>query len=212
MRTTIAFAFIAPFVMSLSAQASLIGLTLQPYPDIASAFIDVTYNAGTDLFSASGFALTFNDDGLNPNISITNGSFNLNATGNGSGGATAGSITIGGTIPGNGSPLLTGNLAGGTNFGFLNAGGDLFEFLFTVTGGSLANSFYGGLGATFGVILDANFGAGGFTGNWNSNFNNNGGQPGFGQGVADTATVPTPGVVSLLLAAACCGSRRRRQS
>lgn len=202
-----ALAALAALVISASSHAALLGITLQPYPDIASGFIDVTYNSASDQFVASGFALTFNDDGNPPNQNISNGSFNITATVNGSGVATSGSIVIGGSVPGFSNPLLTGSLVG---MGFLNGGGDIFDFLFTVTGGTLANAYYGGIGAVFGVILDANFGpSGGFTGNWNSNFNNNGGNPGFGSGVSDSAPVPAPGALAVL-ALVVAKSRRRR--
>ncbi len=200
---------LATLSMTLSAKAALLGLALNPFPDIQSSFIDVTYNATTDQFVASGFALSFNDNGAPPNVNITGGTFNLTATINGSGVATAASLTIGGTVPGFGSALLTGTLASTPNFGFMTGGGDIFEFLFTVTGGSLASAYYGGIGARFGLILDANFSAGGFTGNWNSNFNNNGGQTGFGQGVSDAAPVPAPGALALLALGGFVSRRRR---
>jgi hypothetical protein len=192
--------------IAASAHAGLLGLTLQSYPDITSGFIDVTYNAGTDQFTASGFALSFNDDGLGPADNINNGSFLITATVNSSGTATGGALNIGGNVGAFSSPLLVANL---TAFGFQNSGGDLFEFLFTVTGGTLAASHYGGVGATIGVILDAN--GANFNGSFNSNFNNNGGFPGFGQGVSNTGIlVPAPGALAALLMAGLCGSRRRR--
>lgn len=60
-----------------SAQADLIGITLEPTPDIFSAFIDAEYDAATDTFVANGSSLTFNDG--TSSQAITNGSFNITA-------------------------------------------------------------------------------------------------------------------------------------
>lgn len=186
--------------LTVSSEAALLGLTLQPFPDINSAFLNVNYNAGTDAFSASGFALAMNDDGIPPAVAITGGTFAINATIDGAGSASSGSLTINGTAGIFGPTLLTGSL---TAFGWSPVG--LFEFIFTVTGGSLAiPTYYGNPGASIGVILDA--GGNNFTGDWSLSFNN------FGQGVSDTAPIPAPATLPLLLAAFCVGRRRRDAS
>ena len=166
------------------AQAAPLNLTLLDFPDIVSSFIDVNYNAGTDAFTASGFALELDDDGSVPAEAITNGTFNLNASIDASGSLSSGSLSIGGTVASLGftsGTLLTGNL---TAFGFPDSGGDPLEFLFSVTGGD-ATGLYGSIG---GIILS---GGTGFTGDFNTDFTGN------GSAVADVAPVPLPAAVWL---------------
>jgi hypothetical protein len=173
-----------------AAQASPLNLALADSPDISSAFIGVTYDAGTDQFVASGFAMELDNGGL-PNLSIANGLFNISAdiTSTGSIGSAGGMLSIGGTISSlgfNSGTLLTGVL---TAFGFQDGGGDLFEFLFDVTGGDMVTSF----GPVVGVILDINHG-GAFSGSFDVSFNNS------GSGVSDTANpVPEPSTLLLML-------------
>jgi hypothetical protein len=171
--------------MAGAAQAAPLNLTLPEFSDIFSGFIDVTYQAGTQAFQASGFALTLNDDGIGGQENIDNGLFNLSATINHTGVLQNGLLTIGGTVPGfNSGTLLTGLL---TAFGFRPAGGDPLEFLFAVTGGDLAG-LYGGIGATGGVILSET----GFGGSFGVNF-------GSSTGVSDTGVGPIPEPSTLLL-------------
>jgi PEP-CTERM motif len=180
------------FVFFASAQATLINVTLEPHPDIASGFIDVTYDATSDTFVASGFALEMDDDSIAPTESISGGLFSIGATIDGSGLLGSGTVTIVGTIANlgfNSGTLLTGNL---TNVG-ADAPSGLIEFLFSVTGGDAAG-LYGGAGATGGIIM----GGTDFT-SWGSSFNNNFGMQGLGQAVADTAPViPEPTTLALL--------------
>lgn len=176
--------------LTTTAVAAPLNLTLNPTPDITAGFIDLTYNSGTDALSASGFALALEDDGVPPQTDFTApGAFQINAVVTDAGVATSGTLSIGGTVLGFGPTLLTGNLIG---FGFPNApGGNVFEFLFEITGGDLATpAYYGPAGTTVGVILNA--GANGFNGSFTSSFNNNGGIPGSGAGVADAAPIPEP--------------------
>lgn len=172
------------------AQAALLGLTLLDTPDIVSDFIDVSYDASTDSFTANGFARELDDDGSVPAEAITDGTFNISATIDGSGSLTSGSLSIGGTVASlgfNSGTLLTGSL---TAFGFLDSGGDPLEFLFDVTGGDAAG-LYGSIG---GIIL----GATGFGGNFTSDFDNLvGGVPGTGSAVANVAPVPLPAAIWL---------------
>ena len=184
-------------VLSFSpvARATPLGLNLLPFPDIASTSIDVVYNAGSDLFTADGAAVSLNLGGGPLNIT-GGGLFDLDAMIDGSGVLTGGTLTITGTVGTTftGGTLLTGTL---TDFGFIDPpGGDIFEFLFNVTGGDLAASF-GPLG---GVILDAAFPSSDFDGTFTANFDNLGsGGAGFGAGVSDTAPVPEPATLSLML-------------
>jgi hypothetical protein len=206
-RTKVLCAALLCMAVTSAARAELLNLNLL-VPDIESGFIDVMYDASGDMFSATGFALAIDYDGIAPpDYNINNGSFDLSASIDDFGSASSGSLAIGGDIPGLGvmGSLLTGSL---TDFGFQTGGGDLFEFLFTVTGGQLAGDF-GGLGATVGVILNADGST--FTGDWTLDFNNNGGNPGFGLGVADTAFIPAPAGLAVLLGAGFCAGRRRRR-
>ena len=98
---------------SSPVQAVPLNLTLLDTPDIVSSFIDVNYNAGTDTFTASGFALELDDDGSVPAEAITGGTFDLTAVIDGSGTLSSGSLSIGGTVASlgfNSGTLLTGNL------------------------------------------------------------------------------------------------------
>jgi len=162
------------------AQATPLNLTTT-LPDIASGFITVSYDASTHAFSATGFSLTLNNTNLD-----TFGNYSITATILNNGTATGGSLFVGGTIGAATDPLLTGSL---TALGFRNTGGDPLEFLFSVTGGSLASSF----GSVAGVILSgSSFPSTLFTASW---FNDD-------SGVSDTfgvSEVPEPSIMLLLL-------------
>jgi hypothetical protein len=204
-QTKLLCAAAASLLMAGSARADLLGLTLQDTPDIASRFIDTSYNATTDIFVAAGVALLFDDDGSTPAEDILNGSFNITAEITALGQPVGGTLTVGGDVLGFGPSLLTGSLKA---FGFQNGGGPIFEFVFTVTGGELAGPYFGGVGAQIGLILSGV----GFTGSFGSNFDNLiNGIPGTGSGVSDLAPLPAPGVLSLLGAALVFGPRRRRR-
>lgn len=179
------------FVPSL-AQAASLNLTLNDVPDIVSQFIDVTYNATSDELTASGFALELDDDGSVPAEAIAGGTFDLSATIDDAGNLVGGTIAIGGTVASlgfNSGTLLTGTL---TAFGFPDAGGDPFEFLFDVTGGDAA-ALYGGGSVPAGVILSGT----GFDGDFGSNFDNLSSGTGTGTAVANVGTVPVPAALWL---------------
>lgn len=180
------------------SHADLLGLSLDASPDITSLFINTSYDAGTDAFSATGFAMELDTGGSTE--AIASGSFLLNATIDGTGTASSGTISIGGNVLGNGPTLLTGNLID-FGFGTIVPGTGPFEFVFEVTGGDLAGTF-GGIGASFGVIMSQGLG---FTGDWGSSFT------GAGFTVSDAAPlVPAPAVATLLLGGLFAGRRRRR--
>lgn len=180
------------------SHADLLGLDLETSPDITSLFISTSYNATTDAFSANGFAMELDTGGSTE--AISSGSFSLNATIDDTGTASAGSITIGGNVLGNGPTLLTGNLLD-FGFGTIVPGTGPFEFIFEVTGGDLAG-MYGGIGASFGVVMSQ---ALGFSGDWGVSFN------GSGMTVSDAAPlVPAPAVATLLLGGLFAARRRRR--
>ena len=147
------------------ARADL-GLELLEPPGIYSAFIDVTYNATTDLFNASGFALTLDDDGIGPAFNITGGTFDITATIDASGAFSGGSLAIGGTVSAlgfNSGTLLSGDLQA---LGTPTSGSDPFEFIFDVTGGD-ASSIFGSI--PLGVILS---GGTGYNGTFAADFDN----------------------------------------
>ena len=179
---------VAALLMSMSSLAQAASLSLVPgSPDIFSSQISVSYNAGTNAFSASGFATTLDDDGIGAPETIVFGGFNYNiaASIDNAGVLAGGTFSIGGTVGSLGffsGTLLTGNL---TAIGFDTAS-DPLEFLFDVTGGDAA-ALYGGLG---GIILNTS----GFGGTWGTSFGTS-----FG-GVADTfgvSAIPVPAAVWL---------------
>lgn len=181
---------IGMFLIALPQQAVSIplNLTLNPPPDIYSEAIDVNYVYDTadsvGNLTAFGEATSFYDG--TGYYNILNGIFALSAITSDSGTLIDGNLAISGTVQtvGYSGDLLRGNL---TAFGFdgLN---DPFEFLFDITGGSMAGLFSNNVG---GVILSYT----GFGGSFNSNFSNT-----FQEGVSDTAPpVPEPATFALLL-------------
>ena len=189
-----------------NVQAGLTTLVLQPSPDIFSGYIDVTYNAGSNQFSSTGYNLAIYNgidqidfDEYNP------GDFSISAVVDEAGIASSGSLNMNGKVLGHGTsgPLLTGSL---TYFNAFfadtqnpNSDAAIFEFLFDVTGGDLAG-IYGGSGASVGVILGCvsvggNVAENPFAINFDNLFGNG---PGYGSAVADTAPLPEPVTVLLL--------------
>jgi hypothetical protein len=183
-----------------------------PLPDLTGSFMDVTYNAVSGAFVASGWTTDYNiSDGsggkTDVGVSQTD-SYILSATINNSGAynsevLTGGTLTINGAV-GDGDTsvtLLTANLVtgtAGTAFGYGDGNNDIFQFRFNVSGGTLADDF-GGTGTTGGVTLAAWFNASSgdhpFTGSWNSNFDSNGSSV----GVIDSFTVPEPTTTACFL-------------
>lgn len=178
------------FLFTPVARAAPLHLTLNDFPDIASYYIDVTYDAGSDLLTADGSALQLDDDGSMSAETILGGSFLLTATIDDLGNLSGGTLNIEGTVSSLGfisGTLLTGNL---TAFGFDDAD-DPFEFLFNVTGGDAAG-LYGSVPA--GVILSET----GISGNFTADFDNlDSGVAGTGSGVSNTAPVPIPSTLLL---------------
>jgi hypothetical protein len=196
MRTHVITA-VGALVLAGSAHAALIDIELAPAPDVVSGFLFTEFDSDTGVLNSAGFALGYDDDGTGTDP-IGGGVFFLSAMIGLDGEATGGSLDIDGTIGGFGLSLLEGDLV---DFGFIDGGGQILEFLFEVTGGDLASD-YGGVGTVIGVILDAN---GTYSGDWTQDFS------AFG-GVSDTAAlaVPTPGSLVLLCGAALTARRRRR--
>ena len=177
----VAIACLLAILMARPVKATPLNLNLNPYPDIFSSFITTDYDAGTDLFTASGWALTLDDDGAGGVENIIGGTFDLDATISNSGVFSSGTLSIGGTVATlgfNSGTLLTGNL---TAFGFGGAN-DPFEFLFDVTGGDAA-SLYGSTGLV--LLHESGFSGNFVSGTWTST------------AIADTGT-PVPEPASML--------------
>lgn len=173
-------------VLGTAGLSQAIGLNLEMSgADIYIGNITITYNATTDLLSASGVALQYYAP---PSYAITGGSFNLMANVDENGHASAGSVVIGGSTAGKSGTLLSGSLA---EFGFTpdgEIGAPTFEFVMNVTGGALAKAF-GGIGGHFGMTLSS-FSS--FAGAFDSNYRGRAGMAdAFGQ-------VPEPATLSLL--------------
>jgi hypothetical protein len=172
----------------LSATAASLDLQTQK-PDLSAGFLNTTYDAATGKIIVSGWPISFNVNGTSkPDYPfIYGGQYELNAQLTPAGQPLAGTLHISGTIPGLASSgtLLTGQLS---QFGFQDSGGNIFEFVFDVTGGDLAPYYRGEIG----VALDS----------WNSGFggsfvNNFAASPFLG--VADNAfLVPEPPTITLL--------------
>ncbi|MGB7770078.1 MAG: PEP-CTERM sorting domain-containing protein [Verrucomicrobiia bacterium] len=206
-------------VLSLWANLQSMAVTdlilYEGLPDLAGGTpgMDVTYDAGSDTFLASGYTFDYNiSDGhggaTDIGVSVPD-TYILSATINHSGVLTGGTLAINGAV-GDGDTsvtLLTGNLvtgAAGTAFGYGDNDNDQFQFLFTVNGGTLESAF-GGNGAAGGIILDSFFhgnpGTTPFTGSWTSDFNNIGDAgPGGGNGLINSfSMVPEPSSILLVL-------------
>jgi hypothetical protein len=175
---------------------------LPEFPDILSEFVDVTYDAATDVLTASGLSIQIAIDAVTTR-SILNGTFNIAIVTDGvSATGTAGDdLSIAGDfdLTGDGiadvsGTLLTGEIA---EFGSSVSAPGLFEFVFTVTGGIFAGPIPFFALPQAGVILGADGGST-YNGSFDVSFNNTGGVAGAGTGNADTAPVPEPGTLLLL--------------
>ncbi|HUI08298.1 MAG TPA: PEP-CTERM sorting domain-containing protein [Verrucomicrobiae bacterium] len=193
----------------LPSKATTIGLVLPDHPDFYAIDIGVNYTASTTKFEAIGTTDTYIDLSNTPNwIGDLPASYNLTAYITSAGELTNGTVTIQGDTDYDeiAETLLTGNLTTGfegSAFGATSTGDAVFEFLFTVTGGSYANDF-GGIGASGGIVLSPDGGST-FTDTWTSDFTNG------GHGYVDNAPVPEPSSLLLLvLGAAMCVATHRR--
>lgn len=170
-----------------SAQAASLGLNLQDDPDFFSSLIQIDYDSTLDEFTADGTTITLAPLGGGAQVPVTGGSFLIEASIDGSGVASSGTLTIEGMVSGDGPSLLKGTLV---DFGFVNEP-DSFEFIFSAAGGDLLADF-GGNGAQVGVILGAGSGST-FDGSFGADFTNG------GDGTSDAAPLPEPGTLGLLL-------------
>ena len=191
------------------------GLNITPQwaPDLSMWSVDVAYNASTKTLMASGpqSGQVFVDAGENMYIFDEWGAFNLTATIDNAGVASAGSFSVTGEVLGYGTidPLLTGNNPSIFNYDFFdtqNPNGDEanFEFVFDVSGGEMAD-LYGGLGAKAYIIMTfVNVAGDQSEKQFTTNFDNLYGHP-FGEGWGNTMAdvfplnpVPEPATLLLL--------------
>lgn len=189
------------------ARANMIGLTPSS-PNCTAFLVDVKYTAATRLFEATGNGLDFDVDGVAPpDYSLPAGQYKLNVTIPATGLPTGGDLRITGSIPSlnaTSGTLLTGTIA---KFGCSNppSGGEIFEFIFNVTGGDLASYYQDKAG----VVLDAV--NSNFKGLFNANFQNS---LMAGNAHIYAEAVPEPSMLALLpclaVAGAVVAARRRR--
>jgi hypothetical protein len=188
-------AILCSFAIVGAAQATPLYLTAGPRPDIFVGFATVKGGSGGGggYLTVSAWTASLDFDGLPPpDYSVSNGSLysgllSISATTSGTG-----SLSVGGKVPALGATsgtLLLGSLA---QFGYMDppSGGEIFEFVFNVTGGDLASFF----SPQIGVILDAN--SSHFTGSFAQGFAND------DDGVLDVFRLPQPGVIPEPLTAA----------
>ncbi|GEM_PF-867828 len=140
-----------------------IGLSMCQEPDIASFFITSAYNEATNQFTATGYALSLDSVGPGNAVNISSGTYDVTATIDENGNLSSGTVTLAGDVSSHSGTLVTGTI---DSFGYY-CGTGLFEFVFSVTGGSMADE-YGGIGNPVGVILSQ---TNTFNGDWTSNWN-----------------------------------------
>jgi hypothetical protein len=176
-------------------------LNLNPHaPDLLADWVFASYAPGPTIaeptalgvLSVLGWSAAFDLDGLAPPDYFVGGmdtSYMIDLTVGPGGVPLGGSLSALGTVSevgANSGTLLTGDIM---DFGFIDPpGGDVFEFVFAVTGGDLA-PYYGPKAYVVMNLFNA-----GFDGTFATEFYND------GLGVADTyGVVPEPGHVGLLL-------------
>jgi len=187
------------------ASATPLNLTFAALPDLFTNQITGIYNVGTSALTIEGLSVSLQTTAAIPSCastacSISNsaplgfgGNFLINASVNSSGNLIAGTdnLTVTGNIAtlGDGTPLLTANL---DQFGYTTgAQAGVYDFVFTITGGSVA-SVYGGTGQLLDVIV-SDGGANGLPGVFTSSFTTT------TLGAADIKAPATPEPASMLL-------------
>jgi hypothetical protein len=218
---------IGVFTLLANSQSKAQLLNVQPVqvnggnaPDFYMQYLTVSYTAASGLFQATGdyyasdSSENYANDYTDPsgNIDAVSGSsfpadFNLTAYITSAGVLTNGTLTIAGDITAADGPyttLLTGTLTTGlegTAFGATNdiETASTFNFLFTVTGGTLANDYHG-VGAPDGFIAVYPDGGSTFSGSWASDFADT---PGNGYGAVDVVPEPSSFLLLMFAGALC---------
>ncbi len=195
--TALATGLLTAFAVGSASATPIPGLVQNLFPDITTEFIDLQYTpsgSGEGMFIAIGGAISFKSSDASP-VPISGGMTLITAQLSSLGTVVdSGAITISGSIGGASSTdLLTGDLL---QFGFDDAFGSPFGFVFEVSGGSLG-AIYGGTGAIFTAFLSpGSINFSGFANGFDS-FNDQG-MP-TGAGVANTGTpIPEPSSALLL--------------
>ncbi len=193
------FLLIATFLIGGAANATLLNLPENRWPDIFSDTSGIyTYDADTNILTITSRAQTImytSDVGsLSP---IYDGSgllygwytaqFLVDGSGNFAG--NSGGLLIEGSLTsgvGTKQTLLQGNI---TNFGWTyNEGKPIFDYVFEVTGGSLESYFLNGYGYSYSTI-----GITTWDGSWGEDKNHSGSKV-----KTDTVPVPEPSTLMLL--------------
>ena len=214
------FSMVSLWANSQSKAATDLPNLTEGLPDLTGSYMDLNYtynyDAGSGAFVADGWTTDYNTSSGDVGVSTLD-SYILSATINNGGNLTSGTLTIKGGVVGGGGDvtLLTGNLTtgpAGTAFGYGDGNNEIFQFLFTVNGGTLESAF-GGNGTAGGVILSAAFdataGDAPFIGSWTNSFNNNGSDNGAINAFTVSA-VPEPSSILLVSAGVLCMVACRR--
>jgi hypothetical protein len=180
-----------------------------PYPDLADGFVNVTYSSGSGDFVAQGWTQTYWNPTGTEFDTVTmpdDPNYTLDATITGAGVLLpGGTLTITGDIGSGNKTLLTGSLtpgAAGTAFGYGDGGNEVFQFLFTVTGGVEASAFGGsGWVDLYGGTWDIPFTS------WTSDFSSASYD---GNMDAQIISVPEPSSILVVASGVLCMVARRR--
>ena len=189
------------FGYAYPSAATLLGVELTSPVVLYNNAGTTTYNAGTDLFSVDASPIAINNGGtISLIIPIPGGGLEgveINIEVDETGGLVGGvpgedDLVVFGRVLGAGAPsgvLLTGDI---TDFGFRNTGGttDLFDFLFTSTGGLLAGDF----GPNIGVTLTSENSS--FTGVFSESFGGRA-KGNIGSGRLPPSAIPEPATLAL---------------
>ena len=183
------------FTLSSTTEAGPLEVKIDTYPVILAGFIASSYNAATQDFLATGWALSLNQG--SGAVPYSNTKFQLTAKINNSGVATSGTLSVG-----TGTLLSSTSL---TNFGFYAVPGGTLEFLFGTPSGSLVPGvFTGAVDKPIDVMLTGVGNA--FTGSWATSWTSTANA----SAAIRQDPVPEPSVLLLtLVGAGALGARRR---